>query len=72
MCDYFKITRLKRIFYVTELFSYWTFHGYTLFETIEKISFLGGQENGSDFENEEEKKKEITFDILLVFFHRIF
>lgn len=57
MCDYFKITRLKRIFYVTELFSYWTFHGYTLFETIEKISFLGGQENGSDFENEEEKKK---------------
>lgn len=63
MCDYFKITRLKRIFYVTELFSYWTFHGYTLFETIEKISFLGGQENGPDFENEEEEKKEITFDI---------
>lgn len=41
MCDYFKITRLKRIFYVTEPFSYWTFHGYTLFETIEKKSFLG-------------------------------
>lgn len=41
MCDYFKITRLKRIFCVTEPFSYWTFHGYTLFETIEKISFLG-------------------------------
>lgn len=40
MCDYFKITRLKRIFCVTEPFSYRTFHGYTLFETIEKISFL--------------------------------
>lgn len=42
-----------------------------MFETIEKISFLGGQENGPDFENEEKEKKEITFDIL-VFFHRIF
>lgn len=41
MCDYFKITRLKRIFCVTEPFSYRTFPGYTLFETIEKISFLG-------------------------------